>query len=101
MYYINIVGIVEEDAKMTYQTINQISEKLKQLIDDYWKLELSEEQLKNELSQIFSDTTNRGLVMRGPSFKAGFERKLGKKRIEEIKKLLIKIDKELYKGLIE
>lgn len=86
---------------MTYQTINQISEKLKQLVDDYWKLELSEEQLKNELSQIFSDTANRGLVMRGPSFKAGFERKLGKKRIEEIKKILIKIDKELYRGLIE
>ena len=62
MYYINIVSIVEEDAKMAYQTINQISEKLKQLIDDYWKLELSEEQLKNELSQIFSDTENRGLV---------------------------------------
>ena len=86
---------------MTYQTINQISEKLKQLVDDYWKLELSEEQLKSELSQIFSDTANRGLVMRGPRFKAGFERKLGKKRIEEIKKNLIKIDKELYRGLIE
>ncbi len=39
--------------------------------------------------------------MRGPNFKAGFERKLGKKRIEEIKKILIKINKELYKGLAE
>ena len=53
------------------------------------------------VASIFSDTLNRGLVMRGPNFKAGFERKLGKKRIEEIKKILIKINKELYKGLAE
>ena len=39
--------------------------------------------------------------MRGPNFKAGFERKMGKKRIEEIKNVLIKIDKELYKGFVE
>ncbi len=86
---------------MSYQTINEIAEELKNLVDKYWKLELSEEQLINDVSCIFSDTTNRGLIMRGPSFKAGFERKMGKKRIEEIKMILIKIDRELYKGLIE
>lgn len=86
---------------MSYQTINEIAEELKNLVDEYWKLELSEEQLIKDVSCIFSDTTNRGLIMRGPNFKAGFERKMGKKRIEEIKMILIKIDKELYKGLIE
>lgn len=85
---------------MSFQTMSEIAEKIKKLVDDYWKLELSEEQLLKELSTIFSDTSNRGLIMRGPKFKAGFERKLGKKRIEEIKKSLVKIDGELYKGLI-
>lgn len=86
---------------MPYQTISDISETLKNLVDKYWKLELTEDQLLKEVTCIFSDAANRGLVMRGPNFKAGFERKMGKKRIEEIKNVLIKIDKELYKGFIE
>ena len=86
---------------MSYQTINEIAETLKNLVDKYWKLELTEDQLLQEVSCIFSDTINRGVVMRGPNFKPGFERKMGKKRIEEIKNVLIKIDRELYKGFIE
>lgn len=86
---------------MSYQTVIEISEILKELVDKYWKLELTEDQLLKEVSYIFSDATNRGLIMRGPNFKAGFERKMGKKRIEEIKNVLIKIDKDLYKGFIE
>lgn len=49
----------------------------------------------------FSNTDNRGLIMRGFTFKAGFERILGKKRLEEVKKALIKVDKDLYSGLLE
>lgn len=86
---------------MSYKTMAEISDVLKKLVDDYWKLEVTEKQLIHEISNIFSDTTNRGLVMRGLNFKAGFERKLGKKRINEIVNALIKIDSELYKGLIK
>lgn len=39
--------------------------------------------------------------MRGPKFKAGFERKLGKKRIEELIKVLKKVDNGLFKALNE
>lgn len=81
--------------------MDQVAGKVKQEVDNYWRLEISEEKLISEISSVFSDTVNRGLVMRGPNFKAGFERKLGKKRIEEIKRILIKIDKELYQGLAE
>ena len=50
--------------------MDQVAEKIKQEVDDYWKLEISEEKLISEISSIFSDTLNRGLVMRGPNFKA-------------------------------
>jgi uncharacterized protein (TIGR04540 family) len=93
--------LFKEGKTLEFKTMDQVAEKIKQEVDDYWKLEISEEKLISEISSIFSDTLNRGLVMRGPNFKAGFERKLGKKRIEEIKKILIKINKELYKGLAE
>lgn len=86
---------------MKFNTMDQVAEKLKNEIDSYWKLDISEEKLILETSNIFSDTENRGLTMRGPKFKAGFERKLGKKRIEELKRVLIKIDGELYKALVE
>lgn len=86
---------------MENKTMNQLADELKQLIDDYWRLDISEKNLCEQVSTIFSDTCNRGLIMRGPRFKAGFERKLGKKRIEEMKKILIKLDGELYKGLSE
>lgn len=88
-----------EEVIMPYQTMNQMADDLKQLIDSFWKLELSEQQFITKMSATFSNTTNRGLAMRGLSFKAGFERALGKKRIEEIKKTLVKIDGDLYKGL--
>lgn len=86
---------------MKFNTMDQVAEELKKQIDCYWKLDISEESLISEISNIFSNTENRGLVMRGPKFKAGFERKLGKKRIEELKRVLIKINRELYLALVE
>ena len=84
---------------MQYQTVNQVADDLKQLIDSYWRLEQSEQQLYNSIVAVFSETKNRALILRGLSFKAGFERILGKKRLEEIKKVLVRYDAELYKGL--
>lgn len=86
---------------MLFNNMNEMTGKIKSLIDDYWKLEITEKKYVSEISKIFSETSNRGLVMRGCAFKAGFERILGKKRIDELKKTLIKIDKDLYCGLIK
>ena len=86
---------------MSFQTMNEVAEVMKTLVDDYWKLKVSEKDFIHEISVAFSNTDNRGLIMRGFSFKAGFERILGKKRLEEVKKALVKIDKDLYAGLIE
>lgn len=86
---------------MSFQTMNEAAEKLKSLVDDYWKLKVSEKEFIHEISDVFSNTDNRGLIMCGFTFKAGFERILGKKRLEEVKKALIKVDKDLYSGLLE
>ena len=86
---------------MSFQTMNEAAEKLKSLVDDYWKLKVSEKEFIHEISDVFSNNDNRVLIMRGFSFKAGFERILGKKRLEEVKKALIKVDKDLYSGLLE
>ena len=82
---------------MSFQTMNEAAEKLKSLVDDYWKLKVSEKEFIHEISDVFSNTDNRGLI----TFKAVFERILGKKRLEEVKKALIKVDKDLYSGLLE
>lgn len=85
---------------MSYQTLIQIADDLKQIIDNFWKLELTEQEMISAIEVIFSDANNRGLMMRGLNFKAGFERKLGKKRIDEIKRALIIIDSNLYQNLL-
>lgn len=86
---------------MEFRTMDQVAGEIKQIIDKYWRLEISEDVLMSQIADIFSDADNRGLAMRGPDFKAGFERKLGKKRIEEVKRILLKVDRELYKGFAE
>lgn len=58
---------------MSFQTMNEAAEKLKSLVDDYWKLKVSEKEFIHEISDVFSNTDNRGLIMRGFTFKAGFE----------------------------
>ncbi len=87
--------------KKDYNTTECLAQDIKNLIDSYWKLEIFEEEFLKDMSDIFMNVANRGLAMRGLSFKAGFERKLGKKRIDELVKALLKIDSELFKGLIK
>ena len=41
---------------MEFKTMDQVAEKIKQEVDDYRKLEISEEKLILEISSIFSDT---------------------------------------------
>ena len=85
---------------MLYKNMNQMAQDIKFLIDRYWKLDLTGAELNQQISLIFSYTENRGLAMRGPAFKAGFERKLGKKRIEELSGVLLSIDAQLYHRLV-
>ncbi len=84
-----------------YSTTEQLAQEVKNLIDSYWKLVILEDEFIKEISDIFMNIANRGLAMRGLSFKAGFERKLGKKRIDELVKALLKIDNDLFKGLVK
>lgn len=63
---------------MSFQTMNEVAEKQKTLVDDYLKLKVSEKEFIDEISNIFCNTDNRGLIMRGFSFKVGFECILGK-----------------------
>ena len=56
---------------MTFQKMNEVAEKLKSLVDDYWKLKISEKEFIDEISAVFNSTNNRHLIMRGFSFKAG------------------------------
>lgn len=84
---------------MQYQTANDMAEDVKKIIDDYWKLELSESDFLSSISNIFLNSENRGLAIRGLQFKAGFERKVGKKRLAEIKRVLKKENHELFHDL--
>lgn len=84
---------------MSYQTANQMAEDVKRLIDNYWRLELSENAFSATLLDIFSNSGSRGLAIRGLQFKAGFERKVGKKRLMEIKRVLVKVNRELFQYL--
>lgn len=68
---------------MSYQTANK----------------MAEDAFSATLLDIFSNSGSRGLAMRGLKFKAEFERKVGKKRLMEIKRVLVKVNRELFQYL--
>lgn len=85
---------------MHYETLDQVADEVKRIVDNYWKLEITAQSMESSVKCIFQHSSNRGLVMRGLRFKPAFVRKLGEKRIEELKRVLLKIDSELYSDLI-
>lgn len=85
---------------MKYSTTNEFAKALKLMIDDYWKLILSKEQMIDKVATLFADTDNRGLALRGTKFSVTFAKVLGKKRIAILKETLIAIDPALYSELI-
>lgn len=85
---------------MNYTTTLAFANEVKSIIDDYWKLILSNEQLVEKIKFLFSDVDNRGLALRGTAFTTSFSKVLGKKRIAVLKDTLKSIDAKLYNKLI-
>ena len=84
---------------MRYLTTNEFAKTIKQIIDDYWKLILSKEQMFDKVTTLFADADNRGLALRGARFSTTFAKVLGKKRIAILKETLMVIDPVLYNEL--
>lgn len=85
---------------MHYLTTNEFAKAIKQVIDDYWKLILSKEQMFDKIAILFANADNRGLALRGTKFSTTFAKVLGKKRIAILKETLIEIDPVLYNELV-
>lgn len=84
---------------MEFRTVNDMTQYIKNVIDNYWNLEVSRCDTLNIIETIFKVQKNRGIAMRGDKFTPSFERKLGKKRIMELRNFLREINAELYDGL--
>lgn len=84
---------------MEYRTVNDLTEYLKHVIDNYWNLEVSRNHTLEIVKRLFSYQKNRGIAMRGDKFTPSFERKLGKKRLLELRVFLKEIDAKLYNDL--
>ena len=84
---------------MRYLTTNEFAKVIKQIIDDYWKLNFSKEQMLDKIAALFSDADNRGLALRGARFSVTFAKVLGKRRIAVLKEILMTIDPVLYNEL--
>ena len=78
------------------QDSSRICKRYKKLIDNYWKLIVSKEQLTKNISVLFENTENRGLALRSSTFSASFSKVLGKKRLSVLKS----IDARLYNDLV-
>ena len=88
------------EAIYELQDGSRICKRCKKLIDNYWKLVVSKEQLTENISVLFENTENRGLALRGSTFFASFAKVLGKKRLSVLKKVLKAIDARLYNDLV-
>ena len=85
---------------MNYTTTLAFANEVKSIIDDYWKLIITNEQLTEKIKILFSDVDNRGLALRGTAFTKSFSKVLGKKRIVVLKETLKSIDAKLYNKLM-
>lgn len=85
--------------KSQFDTVEKVADAMIALVDSYWKLEISEQEYFNGVADVFLKAESRGIVMRGLNFKSAFERKLGKRRLAELIRALIKIEPSIFGGL--
>lgn len=85
---------------MNYKTAVAFAREVRQVIDDYWKLVASKEDLIDRVTILFANTENRGLALRGSTFSTTFSKVLGKKRLSVLKETLKVIDAGLYNELV-
>ena len=80
-----------------YNTVNELAEVVKRIIDAHWRLEKSKEELMNDLREIFAEPKYCGIALRGMAFSATFEQRLGKKRTRFLKEVLNQIDSQKFR----
>ncbi len=85
---------------MNYKTAVAFAREVRKVIDDYWKLVASKEDLIDKVTILFANTENRGLALRGSTFSTTFSKVLGKKRLSVLKETLKVIDAGLYNELV-
>lgn len=85
---------------MNYKTAVAFAREVRKVIDDYWKLVSSKEDLIDKVTILFANTENRGLALRGSTFSTTFSKVLGKKRLSVLKETLKVIDAGLYNELV-
>ncbi len=84
---------------MDYSTTIDFAKEIKNIIDNYWNLGLSKEQMVERISVLFNSSNNRGLALRGTLFCSSFAKILGKKRLNTLKETLKSIDTDMYSAL--
>lgn len=85
---------------MNYKTAVAFAREVRKVIDDYWKLVASKEDLIDKVTILFANTENRGFALRGSTFSTTFSKVLGKKRLSVLKETLKVIDAGLYNELV-
>jgi len=85
---------------MVYLTTKDFANTVKEIIDDYWKLILTEKDMKCKINILFSEVENRKLALRGSKFVVTFSKILGKKRITVLIETLRSIDANLYGQIV-
>ena len=79
-----------------FHTVNELATHIKSLIDAYWRLDKSEQGLTKEIKEAFDNPVNCRLALRGMTFSATFEQRIGKKRTKYLKQLLNQIDSNRF-----
>lgn len=66
---------------------NKVAKKFKEIIDSYWKEEISEEEASKLISRLMSDKDVKVRVKRSQQYTGVFQNIMGKRRIAEFEKL--------------
>ena len=67
---------------------NEVAKIVKEIIDDYWKNNISETEAQAQIRNVLSDSENRLKVFRGKEKTAVFNRVMGSKRIKTFEELI-------------
>lgn len=76
-------------SELIYKNVMDISVYVKDIIDKYWRKDLSQQAASQKLKTLFAEPENRALVFRGDDYSSAFKSKLGKRRFADFEKLLM------------
>ncbi|TCT15505.1 uncharacterized protein (TIGR04540 family) [Natranaerovirga pectinivora] len=75
-------------AKSFYRNQRELADTLNNLVDMYWRNELDEDLLIQNISNIYMN--NRGKILKFDQFTKILQQQCGKKRLEVIEKIITK-----------